>query len=49
MTKAMTHRNIFNMYGGFVENYITSFEKLFKNGIDTGEFKTMIQGAVLFP
>jgi AcrR family transcriptional regulator len=39
MTKAMTHRDIFNMYEGFVESYITSFEKLFKNGIDTGEFK----------
>jgi hypothetical protein len=39
MTKAMTHREIFDMYEGFVEDYIDSFEKLFKKGIKTGEFK----------
>ena len=38
MTKAMSHMDIFKMYERYTEDYIVSFEDLFRKGNKTGEF-----------
>jgi AcrR family transcriptional regulator len=38
MTKAMSQKDIFNMYQKYIEKYITTIEVIYQKGIDSGEF-----------